>query len=434
MITRLQVSELAKIPVQAWSSEPGRLSTFWTDGSVANSHFWPAIGSCAVCNDQGQVIYADRVSHWSLSAYTSELCAVLQAFARATFKTHLVSDSKSVVSQCLFLIQDEYVPSHWSHFTWWSFLLDLTLSRKSFRNQPLTVEWTPAHLIDHTNNLGEIHYIAQVHNVSAINLRRNKQADAAAAAVLNTPDNQQLNNKFQAIAAWQVRLVDTALLLAEFSNKEDFCEPVPVNRPALTLSPEFPVNDFQRVFPLWDWNPQRATFSWKTRFVIASQKQPPASLSADNWGIIKHFLSSLSWKLDQHAKTSFLELAFALNIMGYKLVDKPDFPAAVSTLIREAISFARQIQRPHHPLVPGRVLSTCKANGKAHTSGHSTGALAHIPVRALCKLACAFGGRSHALKEWSVLFSDLGDFGLAVCMSLHAIFFFKFPLMARKVP
>lgn len=153
--------------------------------------------------------------------------------------------------------------------------------------------------------------------------------------------------------------------------------------------------------PLWEWHPRITTYQWKSQFYDNGCKAPPASLSIDNWGVIKNFLLGLQWRIHPHDKTSFLELAFAFHFAGLTLTGVPNTPAQVSTLIRKSVNHASHVKSRNHAIVPCSVSTTCKSNGKVHCSGHVSGASAYIPVGALMRLAVAFGGRTRRLSEWT---------------------------------
>lgn len=125
MIERLQLSQVSDIPVAEWSEGSPSIITFWTDVCVKfSSHFWKTQGSCAVVNMYSEVTSSGRVYHWALSAYITELWAVLQAFVRSPSACCIVSDCKSVVQQTLYLIVHDEVPQHWTLRSWWNFLFN----------------------------------------------------------------------------------------------------------------------------------------------------------------------------------------------------------------------------------------------------------------------------------------------------------------------
>lgn len=398
---RLRISSVAEIPVQPWSHDCHQITYFWTDGSVDHAtQFWKTKGSFSVIGQDAQIVACGRVRHWAISAYSTELWALLQAFARATSICHIVSDCKSVVQQCLYLLNNHHVPLHWAHRTWWNFLLDLILARQQFHPKPLHITWIPAHLIDNTSDRQEIYRIALEKQVSFLDLCMNKVADQVAKNVLQPFANNDLAKQITLYQRW---LVDVAVLLAQ--TQPESLLPVPEPPVSNLLTEASPLGDFERVYPLWRWSPNPNSYTWTSNFVTNTQKKLPASLSYENWIILRDFLLQCKWLVHQHHKTSYLELAYLFNDQGGRLRGVTNSPSKTATLLRKAICYAGQVQPlPRLSIQPGIPSIGCKANGKVHTSGYLDKALVYLPVSALRRLAVHFQGRSHSLKLWEFPF------------------------------
>lgn len=198
--------------------------------------------------------------------------------------------------------------------------------------------------------------------------------------------------------------MDLAILLSE-TQPPTIEAPPPVEPPTICLSQNSSISEFAKVYPLWYWFPDANHYTWKTRFFIAKYRKLPASLSTENWEIIQRFFLRCSWLLDQHGKTSYLELAYLFNHYGFLLHGVPQTPAKVSTLIKKALNFAAHVQTDRGlALAPGTPQVGCKANGKVHCCGFLAGALVHLPTTVLKDLALAFVGRSHTLASWDFPF------------------------------
>lgn len=252
MYSRLRMSELATVPVADWSSHSACDFTFFTDGCVIHpQHYWATAGSFAVVDCHGNTICSGRVYHWALSSYTTELWALIFAFATSPGSCVVISDCKSVVSQCKFIIEFGYVPVFWSHISWWNFLLDLINLRKAFHPSPLTIQWVHSHLIDHTWDPDEIESIATSHGTLAEYLVNNKKADAAAKAVFG-PDSGALENQLRQISDWQAWLTKLAMLVSDTTPDLEPIREQPLERIPFALNKDSPIREFQRAFPLWN--------------------------------------------------------------------------------------------------------------------------------------------------------------------------------------
>ena len=96
---RLQMSVLGE---GSTSFDVTRIEHFWTDGSVQwGNYFWLATGAYAIVDARFQVVESGRVSHWELSAYTTELYALLRVIKRATCCIQVKSDCQSLVDHYL---------------------------------------------------------------------------------------------------------------------------------------------------------------------------------------------------------------------------------------------------------------------------------------------------------------------------------------------
>ena len=99
---------------------PHQCECFWTDGSVQwGSYFWLSTGAYAVVDAHFQIVESGRVCRWELSAYTTELYALLRVIKRASCRIQVKSDCQSVVDQFYALRQTLRVHPSWSHQPWW---------------------------------------------------------------------------------------------------------------------------------------------------------------------------------------------------------------------------------------------------------------------------------------------------------------------------
>ena len=146
-LRRLQMSSLG---AESTTFDATRTELFWTDGSVQwGSYFWLATGAYAIVDARFQVVESGGVSHWELSAYTTELYALLRVIKRATCCIQVKSDCQSIVDQFAELCRAGRVHASWPHTSWWQEICRILLARREYCVAPIEVLWTPSHLLEH---------------------------------------------------------------------------------------------------------------------------------------------------------------------------------------------------------------------------------------------------------------------------------------------
>ena len=126
----LQRLQTSSIGAESTSFDAHNTELYWTDGSVQwGSYFWLATGAYAIVDARFQIVESGRVSHWELSAYTTELYALLRVIRRATCCIQVKSDCQSLVDQFADLTRLKQVPESWSHRPWWLEICRVLLQR-----------------------------------------------------------------------------------------------------------------------------------------------------------------------------------------------------------------------------------------------------------------------------------------------------------------
>lgn len=151
---RLNFSNPSHIPVVEWDDSCNcHSSIFWTDGSCdRQSSFWFCCGAFAVIGENGATVADGDVHHWSLSAYSCELWAIMVAFFNSSSNTVCVTDCLSVHDQFNLMVQRNGVDPEWSHLDWWDALFVVYTRRTAFSSNPLLLRWCPAHKLEHLND------------------------------------------------------------------------------------------------------------------------------------------------------------------------------------------------------------------------------------------------------------------------------------------
>ena len=146
----LQRLQTSPIGAESTSFDVHSTELCWTDGSVQwGNYFWLATGAYAIVDAHFQIVESGRVSHWELSAYTTELYALLRVIRRATCCIQVKSDCQSLVDQFADLTRLKQVPESWSHRPWWLEICRVLLQRQDQCATPIEVLWTPSHLLEH---------------------------------------------------------------------------------------------------------------------------------------------------------------------------------------------------------------------------------------------------------------------------------------------
>lgn len=175
----LKISSTAEVPVVIWTLNcPQQRQQLWTDDSCNNTDlFWETSGGFAVVNELGHLLYSGPVHHICLSSYTCELWAIIWAFCSAEHPIECRSDSKTVVDQIHYLIQNRDISSTWMHYEWWCFLKTIYLQRCEIHPSPLIVTWIPAHVLEELPCELISNRLATLHNTTWADIFGNRQAD-----------------------------------------------------------------------------------------------------------------------------------------------------------------------------------------------------------------------------------------------------------------
>ena len=382
----------------------------WTDGSVfASDLYWITTGGFAIIDLAGNCIASGQVWHWSLCSYTTELWAIIVAATFADSSVHIFTDNQAVAKNFAELLQLRVVPSHWSHHSWWVFLLDLCCSKFESCGAMIEVTWVPAHRLERIPCQMITEDLARAAGSTILDIERNRQADFAARDITfqcSPIDPSWLKALPVAIVKHQMWLIELAKLLHQ-ENEADV-----VNRfvPAQNPEPEIDDDFIRGFFTAWSWPPLHKGPFWKPKPSSPSPMPSKWSLHHDCWGVFLAFLSGLKWRLDPLASWSYLELAGIFILRGFRF---PNVDHQVETfrtfipLIKKAALCV--IRGDGDSLLPGKHNpDRNKAVGKTLPSGTLDG----VELRCTSDELLALGhflidGGNHRLSSWEFCLCDL---------------------------
>ena len=407
---RLRWSDPQLIDIQLLDDGHERV-TLWTDGSVFWSDVhWLTTGGFAIVDVNQKVILSGPVCHWSLTSYTTELWAILQACAIAKSKVLIASDCMTVVGQCWLAMEYNSIPSDWSHQTWWKFFLHMWQTKFKSDCNLLEICWVPAHLYEGIPVELITVEMANAHDTTVQDIACNRRADFAAKDAAHADcavDPNFKENLFAAILRHQEFLAKLAyhvgIECAIPLPPEKFDE-----RQEVDLHDDNAIIDF---FPNWNWNAASRSFGWKAKFSL--NVPPPERCALDNsdWKTFLQFLRALKWKCAEGEMTSFAELACLFVLKGFKWSwfdpDSTTFTDLIPA-IRKAFSVLRHVET--NLFFPGAFDPyKAKSFGKTMPPGVIFGAVVFVSHQEMLALGRFFlKGVSSTLRTWNFSLSEIG--------------------------
>ena len=395
---RLQMSPLGE---GSTSFDVDRIEHFWTDGSVQwGNYFWLATGAYAIVDATFRVVESGQVLHWEMSAYTTELYALLRVIKRATCCIQVKSDCQSLVDQFAELLRLQHVHESWSHQPWWQEIQRLLTQRLELCDAPIEVMWTPSHLLEHLPVEIMSDAAARERGSTVRDITANRAADREA---------NRLATKFSPIHPRDQKLLEDAVLqrhewLVTLNWLLETVQPSPSFSKAPKVTTDTPASVVSR-FPQWPWAAPLSAFTWKPK--IFDTQSPPSrwTSSDDDWRNCRRFLQSLRWKLSSNSCTATTELACLFWWRGYKhsqLEAGVSFYQHLILAVRSMLKLASGIEHGH--VFPGELVPTgTKYAGRALPKGIIQGAEVFMTDDERLKLVHLFDhGAARPLSSWDV--------------------------------
>ncbi len=416
---RLSISVPAHLPVSHWSISETKREHLWTDGSCDfGDLFFHTVAAYAVVNANGCLKESGPVRHWSLSAYAAELYGVIVAFTSASQPITIHCDCKSLVDQVNQMMLDKFIPCMWSHLSWWHYLFQLWIFRKSFHSNPLEIIWIPAHVAESCPSELLSRDVAENFNTTVWDILNNRKADFFAKKAVDAcrkHPKKAVQSLLQEVSSWQWFLAKVNIFVSESQTWPVFPENPETQDDDETFPNHFgkvfpqnvhgahPLTVFRDLLPNWEWSPVNDDFNWSSSFEITPKGNTNAKISENDWLTAAEFFKGLSWKIGENLQTSFLELAAQAHFLGYSF-EAAATPAGISTTLKKFLSVNSKAGLADQ-IHPGVYLKKCKSNGKTFPSGLISGAYAFVHPSALKTLAIPLlRGRDHRLSQWDCPF------------------------------
>ena len=424
---RLSSTNLNAIPVASWyESNMNCFNEFWTDGSCDHGEFyWQTQGAFSVVDSHDCVIQVGPVFHPSLSSYSCELLAIIHAFAASEKPTKIYTDCQSIADQIGYLISQRYVPTSWSHHSWFVFLLNIIELRSAFVPTPLVVEWCPAHLFESTPIDLITPQQAMENGTTIRNIRHNRTADKAAKHFVRqnartSPDI--IKSRIQAVCDWQLWVAKVNSIVPDFAesdnildqDEDEVSQPEVANcdivvPPQSDLTVEHSIHVFRHFLPLWHWEPDVTEFVWQSNFPSNVPLTSYATLHPDDWKNAIAFFQQLQWKTNPELRVSYVELAFEFWYRNIPTSFPSPLICDIIKMLRKVVNQSSKL-RNLGDLTPAVQKPGCKSNGKTHPAGFLSEAYPLLSTNSLKHLAVFFmRGHNQSLSSWNIPFPSQGS-------------------------
>ena len=378
----------------------------WTDGSlVFGENVWLATGTYAVLDEQQNIIHQGQVNHLALSAYCTELWAVLVAVSSATTKLVIYSDCAAVVKQASQIFAGHPPDPSWKCFQWWCSLAQISTERRVDTDHPFRIEWIPAHQYDHIPIELVTEDMARCVHTTLQHITNNRIVDRAArelAIRLAPIDPNFKQNLVAAIHSHQKWLISVHSLLPTRDPAADTSNGVQ------ELPDKLSASQCRLRYPHWDWDVAAASFRWKPKIPVDIPCPETWKSHPENWTVICSFLRGLRWKETHGASFSFCELAAIFHVTGARLKADSDLLTfrELTNLIRKTMLLLSK--NPCVQAFPGSFNSTKpRSCGRVLPQGCIEHASPFVPPEGFELVANLFArGANRTLESWEIPVCD----------------------------
>lgn len=134
----------------------------------------------AVVDETKNVIKQGLISHWAISAYVAELCAVLWVCITATTCVHVYTDCWAVAKNINLLCQGGAADPTSRCAEWWRTFASILGLRKQQCPRPFHVTWIPAHKLERVPDGLLTEELAQAVGSTAEHILNNRLCDRTA--------------------------------------------------------------------------------------------------------------------------------------------------------------------------------------------------------------------------------------------------------------
>ena len=320
-------------------------------------------------------------------------------------------DCQTVVKQFQQLRQTLNVDLQWSHQLWWHLILEQLQLRLELMDDPIQVEWIPAHVCEQI----PVHLIppevltSKKTTIRHIHLNRVADRHAREAAssfsAVAPEDQNMLYNAVLAKQKWLAQLAE--LIYCDYHTMQKEAregQSEEQEQQAFLSGP-----DCRNWYPTLSWDMEQNHFLWTAAPPTDMRNPKPKQIAPASWEVVKGFTINLCWKVDAALSISFVELALIFHLRGYRI---PDWQSETKTF-RELVSEIRKIfmyMKTHADgsFFPGTwQKSLNRSYGKCLPAGTITGAtpwLSNAELEIFSNLLYAGAGKN--LCTWSWFLDD----------------------------
>ena len=312
---------------------------WWSDGSV----FWPDIfwlsaGGFSIVDMHSKELFGGPVRHFQISAYTTELWALVFAICKCAGPTEMFTDCKTIVDQFQELCLSGEPKASWSHLAWWQAISKRWNEVHCCHPTPFSLTWIPSHLFEHLPGEFITPEMAHAHKTEVRHIIGNRFADKHA--------------KIHALDATSVHPRDEGLLKDSITKRQDWLTCLNMDIASLQctemldkqearIEEEALSEDVYALFPNWDWHPLPQCFQWTPSFDMSQVDLPPTwSDRAKDWTQLVSFFAAQRWRVAEDAVTSYMELALLFYLQGWSL---PSYDPSLHTFRDLATDFKQVV-------------------------------------------------------------------------------------------
>ena len=379
----------------------------WTDGSlVFGDNVWLATGTYAVLDEQQNVIHQGQVNHLALSAYCTELWAVLVAVFSATTKLVIYSDCAAVVTKASQIFAGGSPDPSWKCYHWWCSLTRVAAARRAATDNPFCIEWIPARLYDHIPIELVTEDMARCVHTTLQHIANNRLVDRAARelairlAPIDPPTfKQKLVAAIHSHQKW---------LIAEHSLLPTRDPDAATSNGVQELPDKLTASQCRLRYPQWAWDVPLTSFRWKPKIPVNVPCPETWKSHPENWNAICTFLRGLRWKETQDASFSFCELAALFHASGARVKADSDLLTFrdLTNLIRKTMLLLSK--NPCVQAFPGSFNSTKpRSCGRVLPQGCIEHASPFVPPEGFELVANLFArGANRTLESWEIPVCD----------------------------
>ena len=399
-------SAISIVPLQRF----GVTLPLWTDGSVLGGNaFWITAGAFAIVDIQGNLVKSGPVFHWGLSAFTTELWAVLEAAALADSFVHIFMDCKSVVDRFQVLVNLPEVPHDWSHGNWWKFLLHLWTHKFGRNHEAFQISWVPARLCESMPVEMISNELAYSCKSTVLDIDCNRRADFAAKtccerhAPLHTSRYHDLPQIILEHHKW---LIEVARLLGH-EDETRITNPLHDDDVELNEDDEQHLRNF---FHRWPWVQPPGSLLWTPAPQPAFAKPASWKNTDADWLMFCNFLGTLQWDQAPTLSWSYFELACIFHLRGFTWENVNPAAFQIASLVPKVKKACISIRKSAaHSLLPGHHNpDKNRSIGKTLPSGTIDGVSLRCSSYELLRLGrFIYYGGNHRLSSWPFVLCDL---------------------------